>query len=154
VYRVRGTIIKDFGADEKTAREECEINNLVAREFDIYPQCFVKSVGKKHYMVTSEVKGADLYKPIMTLDIRQKFQLANLQRYLRKKGYVMFDLRKDNIIIKKKDVVVIDFGNTHQLGDKENLETQYNLNIHQYLASGMTEQKMYMTRSLRQLGIA
>jgi len=135
-------------------RDEVKVQNIVSERFRYYPKAVERSVDGREFLITHEVEGDSLYKPISMLNPQQKSELAGVTNYLFEKGYIDFDLRKDNIVIDRmKRPVVIDFNNVKKIKDRHNLEVQYNLNILSIYGLLDRRAKRYMTMNLRQLGL-
>jgi len=150
VIKYKNTFIKKQW-DVKS--NEAKIQNIVAGEFYYYPKATVIEYKGKQFVITHEVSGDYLYKPISELKSFQKIELAKVTKYLFKKGYIDFDLRKDNLIIdKNKRPIIIDFDNIREVEPK-NLEMQYNLNILSIFGFRDNRAKYFLTMNLKQLGL-
>jgi RIO-like serine/threonine protein kinase len=151
VMKYKNTFIKKLW---RKGEQEAKIQNILADEFIYYPRAIIKSFEGNDYLITHEVSGDYLYKPISELKPFQKLELAKVTKYLYKKGYIDFDLRKANLIIDKKQrPIIIDFDNVRKIGDEKNLEMQYNLNILSIFGFRDKKANQFLTMTQKQLGL-
>lgn len=151
VVKYKNTFIKKIWLG---GEQESKIQNVVADEFDYYPKATVKEHDGKKFVITHEVSGDYLYYPISALKSFQKIELAKVTKFLYKKGYIDFDLRKANLIIDKKHrPVIIDFDSVRKIDDEKNLEMQYNLNILSIFGFRDKRANYFLTMTQKELGL-
>lgn len=151
VIRYRNTFIKKvmFGGEA-----EATIQNMVADELDYYPKAVIKQYDGREYLITHEISGNPQYSPIQELRPYQKIELSKVTKFLYQKGYIDFDLRKDNIIIDRhKRPLIIDFDSFRKIDNPDILERQYNLNILSIFGFRDSRARHFTTMSMKELGL-
>lgn len=125
VYKVNNTIIKKAQVGSVSILDtECELQNILKKKFTYYPICIL--IDKT---LLTEFKGETSNVPIGKMDFKHQRQIAEAVQHLYNEGYLLGDIRNENVSIDDKDnAVIIDFGNYFKTSGR-NLNSAYDTTI-------------------------